>query len=360
MTLRAMLRRQRITRGGVAYVLAVSLVASAAFISANNLLFLILAAMLATLLLSGFIGRLGLAELELDLLLPPHASARRPLRAAVRVKNAKSWIPSFSITLTGSREPDGPLRPLIYFPLIPGGASIEESVELYFPRRGAHQQRDFQFATRFPFGFVERREDVTIRHEVIVYPCLDPKPELEAIFAAATADIVAWQRGQGTDLYGIRPYNIGESARHIDWKTTARSGATQVRDFARELDRTVVLCLDLNAPAGDWLETAIESVAFLAWDLVQCGNRVRIITQGYDVTIPEAEDIYSILRYLALVSSLPGRHFQVVPDDQQFFLIFTHNPVPKEWSSHENVRVFLSDVACDAGILGASVPLRTH
>src|SRR5437016_14294865 len=81
--------RQQITRAGLAYTATLLVVALAAFLSANNLLFLILAAMLSTLLVSGFISRLGLAGLELDLVLPEHISARRKVRAGIRLKNVK-------------------------------------------------------------------------------------------------------------------------------------------------------------------------------------------------------------------------------------------------------------------------------
>src|SRR5579864_1504759 len=96
--------RQRITRAGFIYAVVLIAVAVAAFLSANNLLFLILAAMLATWLVSGFISRLGLAGLELDLVLPEHIAARRKVRAAVRLKNLKHWVPSFSIHLAGASE----------------------------------------------------------------------------------------------------------------------------------------------------------------------------------------------------------------------------------------------------------------
>ena len=136
----------------MAYVVATSLVGIAAFVSANNLLFLILAAMFATLMISGFVGRLSLAGLELDLHLPPHVCARSTVQASVELKNLKRWIPSFSVQLSFSREPGGVAKSWLYFPLIPGGASIEEPVEFYFPVRGAHAERSFEFSTRFPFG----------------------------------------------------------------------------------------------------------------------------------------------------------------------------------------------------------------
>jgi len=54
----------------LAYTVTLLIVALVAFVSANNLMFLILAAMLSTFMISGFISRLGLAGLELELFLP--------------------------------------------------------------------------------------------------------------------------------------------------------------------------------------------------------------------------------------------------------------------------------------------------
>src|SRR5258706_2706838 len=139
--LRAAVRRRiryRVTRGGLLFTLAVLLVAAAAGVSANNLMYLILATMLATLLVSGFISRLCLAGLELDLLLPEHISAGRAARAKLYVRNLKSWMPSFSIHVTGvpehpstklgrPREHQAILTAPVYFPVIPGGAVLEET-----------------------------------------------------------------------------------------------------------------------------------------------------------------------------------------------------------------------------------------
>ena len=53
--------RYRVTRAGLLFTIAISIVAFAAVVSANNLLFLVLAAMMATLLVSGLVSRLCLA-----------------------------------------------------------------------------------------------------------------------------------------------------------------------------------------------------------------------------------------------------------------------------------------------------------
>src|SRR5437763_17220053 len=71
--------RYKVTRGGVLFTFAILVVGLGAIISANNLLFLIVATMLATLLVSGLVSRLCLAGLELDFQVPDHVPARRPV-----------------------------------------------------------------------------------------------------------------------------------------------------------------------------------------------------------------------------------------------------------------------------------------
>jgi uncharacterized protein (DUF58 family) len=319
--------RQHVTRAGLVYSATILVVALAAFVSANNLLFLILAAMLSVLLISGFVSKLGLAGLEIDLTLPEHISARRKLRAAVRLNNLK-WTPSFSIHVAGT--PESGFDASIYFPVIPGRTMLEEPIDLFFPRRGLWRERSFQFTTRFPFGFAERREFVTTRHEIVVYPCLDAPPGFETLLASVSGDLEARQRGRSHDFYRIRPYEALESARHVDWRATAHTGSLQVREFVSEEDHHVVLYLDLDVTHAHerWFETAVDCAAFLAYRLSLRGARVRFRTQEFDVTLPGEGNIYTILKYLAVVSRKEGAkpegpedssHFQIVlsPDLQR-------------------------------------------
>jgi uncharacterized protein (DUF58 family) len=261
--------------------------------------------------------------LELELFLPQHISARRKVRAGVRLKNTKRWIPSFSIHLEGVAESG--FDTILYFPVLPGGGTVEEAVDVYFARRGAQKERSFQFSTRFPFGFAERREMITARHEILVYPCLDPQPGFESLLAAVSGELEALQRGRGHDFYRIRPYEALESARHVDWKATAHTGDLQVREYAREQERSVLIYLDLDVPFGaeDWFESAVECAAFLAHQLSLGETRVRLKTQEFDVTLPEPGDIYTILKYLALVSPMRGKLPEGPDEASSFQIVFT-------------------------------------
>ena len=100
------IRRVRLPRGapltlqGFAFVILTLLVAGAAAYSGNNLLYLVLSAMLGALLISGFVSKLVLAELQLRLALPDHIFAGAPVLARIAVKNLKHWLGSFSVRLS--------------------------------------------------------------------------------------------------------------------------------------------------------------------------------------------------------------------------------------------------------------------
>ena len=293
--------RERVTFTGLVFLVAVSLTAFAAFASANNLLFLLLAAMLATLLVNGFVSRIGIAGLELDIQLPDHICARRAVAARIVLRNVKRWMPSFSIRLVGVE--DSVFTTELYFPVVPGRAELETIVDVRFARRGVHRQDSFLFSSRFPFGFAERRARVIMKREVLVYPALDAQPGFDQLAADITGEAESQVRGRGHDFYRIRPYEPFESARHVDWRATAHTGDMQVREFTREEEHLVTLFLDLEVPREqeEWFEHAVECCAFLAWRCAQTGARIRFRTQDFECLLPIEGDVYVILKYLALV-----------------------------------------------------------
>ena len=339
------------------------LVALAAFASANNLLFLILAAMLATLMVSGFISRLSLAGLELEFILPEHICARRKLIGRVVIRNTKSWMPSFSIQVVGS--PESGLSQALYFPVIPGGARLDEPVELFFARRGAYRHNSFRFSTRFPFGFAERRISVPLLREVIVYPSIDPQPGFEDLLLSIRGEIASIYQGQGHDFYRIRPYEALESARRVDWKATAHTGEVQVREFAREHEQAVAFFLDLDVPAehAAWFEGAVERCAFLAWNLSRSDRRLRFCTQEVDWQLPELADVYTILRYLSIVSPREGRPLAASYDGDAYHIVFSSSPerlAEAGWPiQRTNVRVISPD-AMAVHAVGPTHPVNEH
>jgi uncharacterized protein (DUF58 family) len=319
-------RLRKTTGGGLLFAALLVSVAVAAALSANNLLFLILAAMLSTLMVSNFVSRLSLAGLELDFRLPEHVSARRAFQAHVLVRNTKRWMPSFSVRLAGIGG--GVFSSRLYFPALPGGATLDEPVDVEFARRGIYREEGFEFRTAFPFGFLERRARVSLSREILVYPCLDSQPGFEDLLAALSGEVSAHYRGRGHDFYRIRPYDALESAKHVDWKATAHTGTLQVREFEREEEPLVEILFDLDVPEAHraWFERAIDCSAFLSWHLAQRETRVRFISQDFATTAPATGDIHSILKYLALVAPRQIGQLPAPAEENSFHIVFTASP----------------------------------
>jgi uncharacterized protein (DUF58 family) len=272
------------------------------------------------------VSKLSLAGLELELRLPEHVSARRTYPARVIVRNTKRWMPSFSVRLSGAGG--SAVGASLYFPVLPGGAAMEATVEVSFAKRGVHREDHFYFSTGFPFGIVQREAPVSLRGEVLVYPCLDPQPVVEALMGAIGQEVEAHYRGRGHDFYRIRPYEAMESARHVDWKASAHTGALQIREFAREEEPLVEVILDVDAPdeLRGWFERAVECCAYLAWWLSGREVRVRLLSQDLTVTIPATGDIHKVLKYLALVAPRPDPRIPAPMDENSFVVVFAARP----------------------------------
>jgi uncharacterized protein (DUF58 family) len=311
---------QRITKAGVAFTLAVVLTGAAAFLSANNLIFLITSALMATLLVSGLVNRLSLAGLEVEFHPPEHLFARQGATAKLVVRNEKNWMPSFATRLQ-SIHADGLVRPL-YFAMIGGGESLTEFAPVCFHRRGRFRDNSLEFTSRFPFGFAERRARVTLHADVLVYPALEPQPFAEEFLTRVQGAIQARRAGAGDDFYRLRPYLSSDAARRIDWRSSARHGELHVRENAEEDAVTVHIVIDLFAGEAGiaWLERALETAAWLCSRLEEAGLHYSLRTQERVLEVPENGDLYTVLRYLAVVEITP------FPDLQRLARVFPEGP----------------------------------
>ena len=311
-----------LTRQGLFFIVAVGVVALGALSSGNNLLYLILSCMLAAMVVSGLVSRLGLSGLQLSLSFPPHLFAGRPTVARISLRNLKRWIPTFSIWLSVAPRPDHePYVEMesVYCPLITGGGEARISVSATFLRRGRFQQGDFWLRSRFPFAFVERRARLRLTQEALVYPSVDDSAEVERWIEPVAE---AWQsivRGDSHDLYRIRPATPDDGARFVDWKATARSTGLMVREFTREDRRQVEVVFDPVQPRGpdsdEQFEKAVQMCAALVWRLHEMAAEVRFCSGEMGITIPaHSQRIYEVLQWLAVVQPVAeGRVSDVAP-----------------------------------------------
>ena len=337
-----------LTREGSIFIGSIFVLSIAALNTGNNMLFLILAAMLASLLVSGVVSQMVLGGLGLDILLPDHVFARQPVLARVKLRNGKRLLPSFSVAVTGTETSerwlqrirssqipaDDLLGPGVYFPHLRARSTVAQSLEVRFPRRGSYRQEHFALRSRFPFGFLEKVLKVPAHRELLVYPAVEPTEEFYEILPLLSGELESYYRGRGHDLYTIRDYQPGDSARFVDWKASAHTASLKVREFTREDERRVQLVFDRSLPAGqppeakmaDRFERAVDFCAALAWHFYQIDSQLQFVSDNFRTHSASAgEIIFDILGYLAMVQPLPGSQnlLETLGEEDLFKIILT-------------------------------------
>jgi uncharacterized protein (DUF58 family) len=313
----------KITREGWIYIGGIIIVALAALNTGNNLLFLILASLIAIILMSGILSTITLTGIGMRLQLPEHIFAGQAVRAQVELENEKLTLPSFSLRVEAVTTKKSPAPALletpVYFPYVPKRERMQQSVPITFARRGAYRQDAFRIVTRFPFGFLQKARRVELRSEAIVYPSVEPSQDLFEILPALQGALESLSKGSGHDLYALRGYVPTDSARHVHWKASARSGSLMVREFTREDDCRVLLVLDphvsdptsgvnagASASASERFERAVTLCASIAWHFFERNAQLQFRSAGLETSLATAEEnIFAILRHLALAQPLP-------------------------------------------------------
>lgn len=304
----------RVTRQGWIYMILIILVALAALNTGNNLLFLILASLIASILMSGVLSSVTLAGIELRLQLPENIFAGQPVRARVELKNEKLTLPSFSLRVEGAAKKDAAVAALletpVYFPYLPRQEAVAQSVPMLFPRRGVYRQEAFRIVTRFPFGFLQKTRRVDLLTEALVYPSVEATEEFLEVRRGIQGAMESLAKGRGQDLYALRDYLPNDSARLVHWKATARSGSLMVREFAREDDCNVLLIFDPYSAAAlpvasvaekDKFERAVTLCAAIAWNFHERNAMMEFRSAKAETPLaPASENIFTVLRHLAL------------------------------------------------------------
>ncbi len=323
-----------VTKAGIVYVLVTMVIGIAALNTGNNLLYIVVAAMLSAILVSGVASALVLRGIELDVRLPEHVFAGRPVKGQILLHNPRRFLPAFSIRVVTARNTKGQkvrrqwrwerttftfplnrapenqwvrmrdwrvrrveIRPstrgifegMVYFPFLPPKAELAADIELCFDRRGRHCESGFGVATRFPFSFLTKTRDVALQREILVYPAIDPPDEMFEIIPLVRGDWESFERGRGSDLYRIREYMPEDSARHVDWKATAKSGSLKVREFAREDERKLRIVFDnpqQGAISESSYERAVSLAASLAWHFSSQAAEISFAIPGSRYTDP--------------------------------------------------------------------------
>ena len=295
--------RTSVTLEGLIFIVFLLIIGFASYNTGNNLMYLVLSAMLAFLIAANLIARITLADMSVQLRFPDHVFAGDAASITITLTNHKRFMPSYSLVIealseheeaekgrgeerekgrkgeresnvqdsvrVGNKSPDRSLPPaprlphshapflresglgkLAYFVLAPARASVRQKIEHTFNLRGRYPITGFRLATKFPAGFFKKWRRIDAKGEIIVYPKPKPLDDFYHALPMLAGQVESPMRGSGDDLYAIRRYHPSDHMRNIDWKATAKSMTIMVREHTREDERRLTIVFDTSVPAA--------------------------------------------------------------------------------------------------------------
>jgi uncharacterized protein (DUF58 family) len=113
-------------------------------------------------------------------------------------------------------------------------------------------------------------------------------------------------KGRGIEFEEVRPYQIGDDVRAIDWNVTARTGRPFVKLFREEREMAVMLLVDQSASQnlGTHRQTKRELVtelsATIAFSAIKSNDKVglTLFTDGIEKHVPARKGTRHVLRII--------------------------------------------------------------
>ncbi len=300
--------RTSVTKEGILFFVFLVVIGFSAWNTGNNLLYLVLSAMVAFLFAANIIGRMSVSDLSVQLRFPDHIFAGEEATLNVSVTNHKRLMPSYSFVVEALSDADDAyikarremvaaeekktegkkqkaegrrqkaelrtqnselkngngatppqeskppsasvaslkdyLGKLEYFLLVPAQASSRKRLHHTFQKRGVYRITGFRIASKFPAGFFEKWKRIDAAGEIVIYPKPQSLDDFYHTLPMLAGQIQAQTRGSGDELYAIRRYQPADQMRHIDWKATAKMTELMVREKMREDERRLTIVFD--------------------------------------------------------------------------------------------------------------------
>ena len=305
-------RRLRVSRAGWVFIGSTLLIGLAAIPTGNNLLFLLLGAMLGFITVSGWLSEQMIRDLVIRRHVPHGATAGEPTRITYEITNAKRRLPSFAIEVGEAGN-----RARAFVASVEPAETVVARAEGVWQRRGVYPLDTITLATSFPFGLFTKERDLEIPGEMLVWPRADrrvPDPARAGGRPRPGTQVPLGAAGARGEFRGLRDYRSGDDPRDIHWRSTARRGSPVVREYERDGAEALWICLERRAPDNERAEVGVEVAAALAAAALRRGQPFGFATAGARVA-PGAgpAQLERVLDALARVEFQPDARRLVPP-----------------------------------------------
>jgi uncharacterized protein (DUF58 family) len=146
---------------------------------------------------------------------------------------------------------------------------------------------------------------------VIPKEILDKVRRIQILTSRMVTDVMSGHyesvfKGRGMEFSEVRPYQVGDDVRAIDWNVTARTGSPHIKEYVEERELTVMILfdastsLDVGTQGKTKREIAAELCAVLAFTAVSNNDKVGLIvfTDEVELFVPPKKGKRHVLRVI--------------------------------------------------------------
>jgi uncharacterized protein (DUF58 family) len=227
----------------------------AAVNTGNNLLFLIVSALLGFMTVSGILGWLNIRGLHMRVELPEEIYAGVATLVTVRLENAKRLSHSFLLCakLLGNS---------VTTYLLKSGAGETRSFVHTFPQRGRLTISSAEICSPFPINFFVRCRRARLNLEFPVFPApLGCAGSTQPDKAPRYGDAPMFHKGNDGELSRIADYTGNEPMKLIHWRLSAKFEEFKVKEMSATSGEPVMI--EIDALPGRDLEERLSHACFV-------------------------------------------------------------------------------------------------
>jgi uncharacterized protein (DUF58 family) len=255
----------KIRKSGILFIGITVFLGAAAVNTGNNLLYMVVSALLSFMFFSGAFSMLNLKGIRVSLVPPPEVFAGRENTFKV-VLRKELPLPSFLIRVSSEENE-------CVFPMVYREENLSD-LRIRFNSRGLYESVEVKVSSSFPFGLFVRSFTTDVVLNIVVFP--KPIPTDFRLFilsedSKGEADSTTLYEGF-EDIKNIKEY-AGEPMKLIHWKLSAKRDELLVKEMVAE-ERSPVI-LELNSVKGS-LEEKLGRLTYLVIELEKRGVPVGL------------------------------------------------------------------------------------
>jgi len=269
----------------------------AAVNTGNNLLYLIVAALLSFMAATGIAGKRNIEGYRLALDAPDEIYAGLTTLLTLRITNPRRLFPAFLLRV----ELDDVV---VLLPFVPAQATGSVSLAYSPPRRGHNRIDSLRISSPFPVAFFVRSHSFALAGDIIAFPAPRPLPYLPGAVGSEPhrPGPSSVRRGNQGVVAGVYDYTGSEPLKRIHWRLSARHDALKVKELESDASEPVIIVPE-ELPGAN-REERLSGAAWLIDRTLRSGRPVGL-RLGASLLAPGSgrEHKLKLLRALALADA---------------------------------------------------------